>query len=858
MELDMTNAKTTPFWTRDDQDVLVAPGLSALVYHNRYPEGKQGGVEIIQHDERILTCGDLRLATTPGQWEALPEIGERQRLDDGAVAATGRFPDADLDYTVRVQPAGRDLRVSVDLATPLPEDLAGQAGFNIEIYPTAYIGKSFSLSGVSHIQAVHRRFPQQDNGPRFVRSASQSGGAIDPATFAPHVDGVLCPAPLASGAHFVAAPEDPLRRFEIVSETGTLVLYDGRQVAQSGWFVLRELIQAGATTDAIVWLITPNAVPDWRRTPVIALSQVGYHPDQVKRAVLELDPRTEVLPEVTLERLGPDGAVTMLTAEPEVWGRFLRYLYAIFDFTEITTPGLYHVRFGGQVVGPFEISPTVYRQEVWQPTLETFFPVQMCHMAVRDRYRLWHGACHLDDALQAPTSHEHFDGYRQTDQTETAYAPGEHIPLLDRGGWHDAGDYDLAAGSQARTTHTLALVGELFGIESDQTTVDWARRTVLLHTPDGVPDIIEQVAHGVENLLGGYRAAAAAGTVEGIVPHSFQGIIANSLRQYVHLGDAATMTDNCVYIGGPGSEATDCDDLSNGRSSLQNRTTALKDDRWAFTNHDTALEYLVAAALAAASRVLRNDMPELAMEALETAQGIWSYEQTHAPVLQPAAYVPRDAAGQEVLAGVELLLATDDARYRDRLAALWPTVAAHPLRVGAAVARALPAIDDSDLTAQLRERVAAAMADYQTALEANPFGIAFEPQIWGIGWQLLSQGVMLYQLWTAFPDLIDPELILRIVNYNLGCHPASNTSLVSGVGAQSATVAYGVNRVDWSYTPGGVISGPALIRPDFPELKEPWPYLWQQTEYVIGGAADYIFCVLAADHMLSELGEDGA
>jgi endoglucanase len=44
----------------------------------------------------------------------------------------------------------------------------------------------------------------------------------------------------------------------------------------------------------------------------------------------------------------------------------------------------------------------------------------------------------------------------------------------------------------------------------------------------------------------------------------------------------------------------------------------------------------------------------------------------------------------------------------------------------------------------------------------------------------------------------------------------------------------------------------ALIRPDLPELKEPFPYLWQQTEYVMPGAATYVFTVLAADRLLNE------
>jgi hypothetical protein len=35
-------------------------------------------------------------------------------------------------------------------------------------------------------------------------------------------------------------------------------------------------------------------------------------------------------------------------------------------------------------------------------------------------------------------------------------------------------------------------------------------------------------------------------------------------------------------------------------------------------------------------------------------------------------------------------------------------------------------------------------------------------------------------------------------------------------------------------------------------MKEPFPYLWQQTEYVMPGAATYIFCVLAADELLND------
>jgi hypothetical protein len=50
--------------------------------------------------------------------------------------------------------------------------------------------------------------------------------------------------------------------------------------------------------------------------------------------------------------------------------------------------------------------------------------------------------------------------------------------------------------------------------------------------------------------------------------------------------------------------------------------------------------------------------------------------------------------------------------------------------------------------------------------------------------------------------------------------------------------------------PGGVVSGTALIRPDFPELLV-FPYLWQQVEYVLcGGSSHYMFLVLATMDLL--------
>ena len=109
--------------------------------------------------------------------------------------------------------------------------------------------------------------------------------------------------------------------------------------------------------------------------------------------------------------------------------------------------------------------------------------------------------------------------------------------------------------------------------------------------------------------------------------------------------------------------------------------------------------------------------------------------------------------------------------------------------------------------------------------EETPYGIPYRPHIWGAGWQIQGMAFQYYFLHDAFPDLFAPALMSRALNFVLGCHPGSNTaSFASGVGAVSATMAYGMNRADFSFIPGGVVSGTALIRPDFPELL-PWPFL---------------------------------
>jgi len=803
-----------PSLTLNAQEYFEGRGVTVLAFSNWYSgdfsDSKLSGVEIIHHGVRTVTNGDVRLSAAPAQWDPIPQRGDR-KVDSlaGRVSTDLSYPQHKLRYRIDVEARDAGVLVSVHLPAPLPDALEGRAGLNIEFLPSAYFGKFYIAGPRSGV------FPRHPGGPMTKDAA----GGIEPE-------------PIASGTALVLAPEDPATRITIDGQGATLFLYDGRNTAQNGWFVVRSLLPAKKTGTVLQWLITPNSIPGWTRRPIIAHSQVGYHPAQPKVAVIETDPNDGAPPAVRLLAIGADGGLTERLAGPAVpWGRFLRYTYARFDFTAVQDPGLYVLEFAGVRTDPFRIAEDVYRHDVWQPTLDTFLPVQMDHVLVNDRYRVWHGASHLDDARQAPTKYEHFDLYAQGPTTDTRFQPGQHIPGLNVGGWFDAGDFDIRTQSQYGVVQTLVLARETFGIDRDQTTVDQAKRFVDLGRPDGVPDIVQQIEHGTLALLSQYRA----------VGHAIAGIVEPTLEQYTHLGDAVTKTDGLVYNPA----------LAPGKAS--GAESGVPDDRWAFTSRSTALDYGSAAALAAASRVLRGYNEALADECLKTAVRVWDEEHAR----EPATFRFGNTTGgriedEELKATVELLITTKGgARYAERLAVMWPTVEKQFAPAAAHVTRALPYMDPA-----FRSQVASAVAAYKASLDAdlakNPFGVPISLGGWGGSGGVLGFGISTYVLHRAFPEIFGSEYTLRALAYVLGTHPASDVSLVSGVGARSKTIAYGSNRADYTFIPGGVVPGVVLVKPDFLELKEDWPFLWFENEYVINAGASFIYLANAADSVVQE------
>ena len=786
-----------------------ARGVNILVFSNWYnglfDDSKISGIELIHHGVRTVTNGDVRLNATPEQWDAIPEFVERKvDPENGVIQAWLRYEKYDFNYSVRAEATDDGLTISVHLPKPLPTELLGKAGFNLEFLPSAYFEKSFILD------QEYGAFPLYPTGPK-------------------EQNGEVAPVPLARGNRLTLSPDDLERTVIINSPGAELSLYDGRSKAQNGWYVVRSLLPADKTGSVLEWKLSARSVKNWVRKPVIAHSQLGYHPKQKKVAVIELDPNADGERTASLYRVNAEGVPEQKhQAMPKAWGPYKRYQYRTFDFSDIREEGIYFIEYDRRKTASFRIANNVY-QDIWRPTLDIYFPVQMDHLLVNEAYRVWHGASHLDDALQAPIDHKHFDLYAQGPTTDTPYKPGEHIPGLNIGGWYDAGDYDIRTQTQYSVVRNLVNVWETFQLKRDNTLIDYERKYVDIHVPDGKPDLLQQIEHGTLALVAQHRA----------VGHAIPGIIVPDLSQYTHLGDGLTMTDNLVY-------SAELDELeSDGYRSGK------FDDRWAFTSYSSGLNFGSIAAMAAASRALKGYNDDLANESLQIAIRAWDEEQSHEPVIfQHGNTTGGPLAVEELNAALELLVTTGDQEYADRFLHHLPELEKKFITLAVQAVRAMPYLDD-EYRDRIRQLALAHREQMDGLAEQNPFGVMITEGGWAGNGTVIGIAMANYYLHKAFPDIFGKEDVFKGMNYILGTHPGSDISFVSSVGTQSKKVAYGMNRADYSYIAGGIVPGVLILKPDFPENKEDWPFLWGENEYVISLGATYLFLANAVNELLS-------
>jgi endoglucanase len=828
--------------TVNDLEYFETPGVNVFVFNNQYNgmffDEKTAGIEIIHHGVRTSTGGAVRLQNTPEQWDLVPTMIDR-KVDQVSKTITVELSYEDYNFNSKISVTAKDngVEINVYLDKPVPKELEGNAGFNLEFLPSAYFEKMYLMDGNPG------NFPRYPAGNTKIEPISKKIAQFaGHTTFDDRGKGeFIVPYPLATGKTIVLAPEDPERMVKIRTIDADVMLFDGRNLAQNGWFVVRSLLPANKTGKVLTWYLEPNAIPTWIRKPNIGFSQVGYTPDQEKVAVIELDKNDTPLKTSSLFKVTQDGDfVEKFKGEVKVWGKYLRYNYAKFDFSSVKEPGVYYIQYGSEKTNSFTINPNVY-DNTWYPTLDVWFPVQMDHMEVNEAYRVWHGAPYLDDCLQAPLHHQHFDGYRMGDTTDTKYKPLERIPNMAVGGWFDAGDFDIQTGSHNSVISSFVDAWEDFKVVRDETYIDQKTRYVDIHRPDGKPDILQQIEHGTLNLVAQCEN----------IGHPVQGIIVPSLHQYHHLGDAINETNNLPY--NPSLKPYEKDGKSSGTL----------DDRWAFTTRMPFLDYQTAASLAEASRALRGFNNNLADRSLACAKRLMEEadEATKKSNNDNDPMTKMFGRGADIDAALQLYITTKEKKYADRfLEKIW-TLLEQPTGghefgqmffASISLNPALKAIPfmDAAYKAKLKDYIVRYKESMDELVKKNPYGLPISGGGWGGSGSVVNSAITNYLAFKAFPEIMSKEDVFKGLNYIFGCHPYSNVSFVEAVGTRSKKVAYGNNRADFSIIAGGIVPGIMVLKPDFPENKDDWPFLWGENEVTIGGSAEYIFLSCAVNELL--------
>ena len=410
---------------------------------------------------------------------------------------------------------------------------------------------------------------------------------------------------------------------------------------------------------------------------------------------------------------------------------------------------------------------------------------------------------------------QQFDGYVLGPNIDCPFPGGQHIPGLNVGGWHDAGEFDVRTQSQYAVIQDLALAYKEFDLKWDQLTEEEKARAVEMHRPEDVPDLVQQVKHGILQVLAQI----------GAIGHPISGIIESTLRQYTHLGDGAWKTDGRIY-----SEKL-------GPYQVDGNFSGIPDDRWAFTTKTAGLRYGAVTSLSPAADGWDNG---LAPERRQTAASLWDEKHAHPTTTQFQSF--NRTSGAAVAEEWKAALVLE----------MLPSVLQRFGMGGWTTVRALPYMNAA-YKGQIEVAVRAFVAQLDGELAGIRFGVPPRRGGWGGSAAVADLGVRMYFLHKAFPQVVGTDYTPRAVNDTLDTDPVSSRSNASYMGTSSKVQAYRNNRAENTFIPVGVIPGHTVVKPHFTECIDDFGFLWFESEYVIDDASKWIPAANAADSIVKEI-----
>ena len=683
----------------------------------------KGGLHLMKGSEVIVLGAGIFCGGDQGYWPYDRMPGREIELGEGSMSFRGLIPEVSTTYEQEVSIEGDRIRIRLRRLGDWPG---------------------------THWDAFFFWLPFNNYRAAQIRA---DGEVVDlPETYSAEGRTVV------SGARRIECNlGDPSLNLVLECDRGMSVT-DRRQWSQLRYLVAVSFPEAeGQFVD--LFLTLPQI--DEAAESGVRYSVVGYPAAGEKKVVLEW-PGYLSRPddEARLERA--DGmAIKQGRFGQTVTLRHMQSDFAIFDFSEVREPGEYRVVWSGGSV-EFPIRQRVFGERLWQPTLDYFLPFQMCHAEVDLGPGVTgHRPCHMDDAIRVPANFPGTDGFVSYECEGTPYEAGDPVPST-KGGWHDAGDCDLNIYAQGFAAYQLALAYEEFGIERDVATLDVEAQTFRTGTPDGVPDLLQQIEWGVHWLLSMVEPDG----------RTYVGVVAQpQYRQ--HEGGWDESTDNANGTG---------------------------DERHLYVDYHAELQLMQATTLSAASRVLAKVRPELAQTCLLTARKAFDYFGSRPEVYRRTAYFYEGRPGRDgavAVALAELYMTTGEAAFLRQLEAMTDQIAHldmdYPAKQGSSsstfwyappvLARLVARLPESPLRTACLSTCRRAAEFHAQRLSGRPWaGHYTDFGKLGSNVNVLSRVYDAYWLSQVAPDVVSMATAVQPMLWLYGLHPLSDAVFVSGIG----------------------------------------------------------------------------
>ncbi len=322
-----------------------------------------------------------------------------------------------------------------------------------------------------------------------------------------------------------------------------------------------------------------------------------------------------------------------------------------------------------------------------------------------------------------------------------------------------------------------------------------------MHRPDGVPDILQFIEHGVLNLV---AQAEQIGHMASTLSNSI-------LDNYHHLGDAASRA-----LTGYNDELA-ARALKQSKRLMQEATELMNQRRGQRTDAqaDADANWLTG-----------------------TGDGNASASDNNANRRRQAR--ARNSRS-DLATNLQLYAATREQQYRVNFEqSIWEALDRNVANTMQTALDAVPYMDEA-YKQKLRPYVEKYNAYVKGFDQQNPYGVPIGLGNWAGVNAVLNFGITINYAHIYFPDIVSKDEIYRVSNWLYGCHPYHNYSFVAVVGAaRPKQVFYGNNRADFSFIPGNVAPGLLFRQPDHFENFDDWPFLWGQNEGTIAGNTQYI------------------